>query len=302
MDIAELYIKEIAPRKFQKFVHNRWEGSLAWRMMGFEAWRDGKASLGEAVLNLLPGRFRGNVNNLQNYFEDELMKIVSRLKDESELYKQKFYLRDPGSVKSWIDLFIFVDQIIISDQYHAKKFIKPDSVVIDAGANMGVFSVLAANLAPSGKVYSFEPTPETFELLKKNCEPYENIILKNMALGEATGQKNILYYKGSDGGNTIEDSGRTVPFGGKKANVLITTIDSLDLNRVDFIKMDIEGYEQRALRGAKETIRRYSPVISVSAYHHANDVVEIPKLIHSIDPAYKYNLYSGSEKDFVFWK
>ena len=72
--------------------------------------------------------------------------------------------------------------------------------------------------------------------------------------------------------------------------VSVRTIDevvtTLGLPRVDFIKMDIEGYEIPALKGACETLRRFAPKLAISAYHNPRDVVEIPKLIAQSNPDY----------------
>ena len=65
--------------------------------------------------------------------------------------------------------------------------------------------------------------------------------------------------------------------------VKLTTVDKivseLDLQRVDFIKMDIEGSEQRALKGAQETIRRFKPRMAIASYHLADDNDKIPEIV-----------------------
>jgi len=56
--------------------------------------------------------------------------------------------------------------------------------------------------------------------------------------------------------------------------------------------MDIEGSELEALKGAEETIKKYHPVLAISAYHKPEDIVELPAYIRSIDPEYKFYLRS----------
>jgi len=70
---------------------------------------------------------------------------------------------------------------------------------------------------------------------------------------------------------------------------------------VDFIKMDTEGYEGKILEGAKETIRRFSPVLSMSAYHHEDDKKTIPELIRSLNPKYKCRLTRNVEDNLLFY-
>ena len=77
-----------------------------------------------------------------------------------------------------------------------------------------------------------------------------------------------------------------------KIRVPLTTIDKivaeLKLAHVDFIKMDIEGAEKQAIKGAENTIRRFRPRMSLSSEHLDDDLTAIPALIHSIDPNYTH--------------
>jgi hypothetical protein len=63
----------------------------------------------------------------------------------------------------------------------------------------------------------------------------------------------------------------------------------------------VEGYELKVLGGCKETIKKYSPVIAVSAYHEPSDKVKMPQLILSFNPNYKYKLNKIGEEDFIFY-
>jgi len=68
--------------------------------------------------------------------------------------------------------------------------------------------------------------------------------------------------------------------------------DVLTTNPVNFIKMDIEGYEKEALRGARELINNNKPCLAISLYHHPEDLWEIPLLIENICPdTYTYNIF-----------
>ena len=73
--------------------------------------------------------------------------------------------------------------------------------------------------------------------------------------------------------------------------ISLTTIDKLvedlDLDRVDFIKTDIEGAEQRALAGAQDTLRTYKPRLAIAAYHLEDDQIKIPELVAATRPDYE---------------
>ena len=67
-------------------------------------------------------------------------------------------------------------------------------------------------------------------------------------------------------------------------------VQSLKLDRVDFLKMDIEGAEGGALLGAQDTIRRFRPKLAISAYHRVGDLYVLPRLIRKLLPDYRLHL------------
>lgn len=182
----------------------------------------------------------------------------------------------------------FERSIVIYNQYHV-ELIKEGAIVVDAGANIGVFSIFAAQKHPDAVIYAFEPTPSTFQKLQENTAKYPNIKCFNCALGDQNGMANIIDLGDlNNGRNYIGDGG--IP-------VEMKTIDSLNIP-MDFLKMDTEGYEANILRGAVETIRKYKPVISMSAYHKPEDKVELPILVNSITP-YNCELRNDCEENFI---
>lgn len=75
------------------------------------------------------------------------------------------------------------------------------------------------------------------------------------------------------------------------------TIDSMN-TRVDFVKIDAEGYEANILKGAAETIRKYKPVVVMSADHKPNDKTELPAIMNSVTP-YNCELRHDCEENFI---
>ncbi len=71
------------------------------------------------------------------------------------------------------------------------------------------------------------------------------------------------------------------------------------LERVDFIKMDTEGYEANILEGARDTIKRFRPIIVMSAYHHEGDENALAKIISSIDAGYAHRLAKAEEEVLI---
>jgi len=148
-----------------------------------------------------------------------------------------------------------------------KKLLKKGDVVIDLGANIGYFTLLAARLVGErGRVYAFEPEPVNFKFLKKNIElnNYSQVEAYQMAVAEKSG-KTRLYICSYDSGhhtinqfNGIKDYSRGREVEKKWIEVETTSLDKFlegREKRVDLIKMDIEGAEPMALSGMDKTLK-----------------------------------------------
>lgn len=157
------------------------------------------------------------------------------------------------------------------------KYIKPDSIVIDGGANAGYFSLGLAKYA--ARVHSFEPQRHLFYSLCGNIvlNNQFNIVAHHAALSDKEGKiiapvldPKIPQAYGSY--SLISPSPQ-----GERIEVPTVTIDSLDLP-VSVIKLDIEGMEPEALRGAKRTIQQHRPVIFAETFICGVDAImaELP--------------------------
>jgi FkbM family methyltransferase len=171
-----------------------------------------------------------------------------------------------------------------------EQAVRAGDVVLDGGANIGVFVKFALN-AGAKTVVAIEPGPENIECLRRN-------FAKEIAEGRV-----IVYPKGIwdkeemltlrvDPTNSAADSVvLQTSTQTKSVQVPLTTIDKmvaeLNLPKVDYIKFDIEGAEPNALRGGDQTIRKYKPRLSVSAYHAADHATVIPNLVQGFGAGYK---------------
>jgi len=158
--------------------------------------------------------------------------------------------------------------------------------VIDGGACFGDTGLaFAASVGPRGFVHSFDPIPKQRAFYRRNQERNpklaDRIRVHPFALDEVSG-KSLSFVDGGAGARA-QPSG-TIP-------VQTCAIDDFvvreGLPRVDFIKMDIEGAERAALKGAMTTIKKHKPKLAISIYHSLDDLTYIPRLIKSIDPSYK---------------
>lgn len=135
-------------------------------------------------------------------------------------------------------------------------FWRGDVNILDIGSNIGSYSVLAAS-ATKGKVYCIEADPKNFELLKQNKEnnSFDNLVPLNFAASDESGE--VSFCQAGPGGHV-----KTEGWGNDSVSVAAHPVDDLLAGaRIDFIKLDVEGYEIKALDGLKKTIGRDSPPI-----------------------------------------
>ena len=131
-----------------------------------------------------------------------------------------------------------------------RQILVAGGVAVDAGANIGIYSqFLARCVGPAGAVYSFEPAPENFERLRTASSRLSNVHVLQAAVGERSG-KSELYLS-----DTLNVDHRTYLTDNSARGVVQIEMVALDDyfkpgQRVDLIKMDIQGYELHALRGA----------------------------------------------------
>jgi FkbM family methyltransferase len=145
-------------------------------------------------------------------------------------------------------------------------------VAIDGGANDGLYSLFASRLvAPGGRVVAVEPSSREFSRLEANLRlnAAANVTALRLALGQAPGQARLAVAEaGHEGQNTIgEHVSNPKVETARHEDVEVDTIDrlvgQLGLERVDWVKLDVEGSEVAALRGGIETIQRYAPLVQV---------------------------------------
>jgi FkbM family methyltransferase len=168
--------------------------------------------------------------------------------------------------------------------------VRQGDVVLDCGANVGSFARLALKDG-AAKVIAIEPAPENLECLRR-AFPKEIADGRLVLYPKGVWHKEDMLLMNVDPGNSAADSFVLQQKDAKPSAVKLplTTIDKLvaelGLDRVDFIKMDIEGAETNALRGGRETIKRFKPRMSLSTYHLPTDPKDVPAIVASIRADY----------------
>lgn len=178
------------------------------------------------------------------------------------------------------------------EQYRLKDIVEPRSgdVVLDCGAYRGETALwFARRVGKDGRVVAFEPATRNAEGLRCNLATNRSVDMAPVtavecAVSSSTG---VLHFNVHAGGGSRVDAAAA-------GLVLAVTIDDVveeqHLGRVDFIKMDIEGGEVDALRGAEETLKKFTPRLAISVYHRPHDLPDIIKLILQACPDYRLYL------------
>lgn len=211
------------------------------------------------------------LNRLARIFKPRARKI--RVEDGRTLY-----LLSTGQ-RFWLDPSRYLDRCLIErgefeplSTRWVDLLVRPGDVVLDVGANIGYYSALLGHkVGQQGKVIAFEPT-----------EHYRKILQRNLAINGLEHCVTTMPYGLSD-----EDAELQIAIGECSATlhwaedsspqatetIILHTLDeisgALDLPRLDFVKVDIDGHELPFIRGAKKTIARYQPIILLEV-NHAN--------------------------------
>lgn len=160
-----------------------------------------------------------------------------------------------------------------------------EEVFVDLGAYIGDTTLDYINTYGTDsykKIYCYEITPHIFSLLKNNLINFSNIEFKRNAVSD---KKEVMYINDSDAdasANRVCESG--------EIEVEAVMLDEDISDKITMLKMDIEGYEQKAILGCKNHIKNDKPKLLISVYHNNEDLWKIPKMIEEICPGYKFYL------------
>lgn len=141
-------------------------------------------------------------------------------------------------------------------------------VALDVGANIGCTALALSQLCD--KVHAFEPVPSTYRYLAANVAAEPKVRTYNMGLGNRNKVSEITYDTQNRSGGFVSD--KTKASGGHTVEpIILRKFDSirrkLGIERVDFVKIDVEGFEGHVLRGMKRTLRKFRPVVTLELNH-----------------------------------
>jgi FkbM family methyltransferase len=259
---------------------------VAYRLLGYQKIKlpTNNAKYWEAL-----EKAKGLKNITETYDPHFLHFILYKFDLRDIGYNVKLYFRDSGIAIAFIN-----------EQYAYKigtEYIvsaSENDVVFDIGACWGDTALYFADkTGEKGKVYSFEFIPENIKLFEINrgLNPplIDQIELVKHPVSNISGQ--TIFFKDNGPGSRVEANA----FEGQTGTTTTLSIDDFvhqkGLSKVDFIKMDIEGAEPKALEGAIETIKKFKPKLAIAIYHSIDDLTNIPVWISSLNLGYK--IYIG---------
>ena len=246
----------------------------------------------ENVRLRLPLYYDKTFNRLDMY-EKQMLIDDEEIKLWMDIIKLKKYdLKSIGyDIKMWMTLEgLFIN--FMNEQYAYSNTVKVEKgdYVIDGGACYGDTALYFAARSEA-KVFSFEFLDENIDIFHKNMnlnpEYKDNVTLIKNPLSQKSGEK--LYVVPNGPGTSVSE----VKTDGAEEFETISIDDFVkqnDIEKVDFIKLDVECSEVSVLKGSVDTIRKFKPKLAICVYHKKDDLWTIPQLIKEILPEYKLYL------------
>ena len=159
-------------------------------------------------------------------------------------------------------------------------------VVVDVGANVGYFSLMASRRFSDPIILAIEPAPVTFRCLQRNLECLPAAIAANYAVSDAAGRLRMAIDNRNSAISTVSEKGNTMV----EAKPLDQIVDEHDIDHIDLLKIDTESFEGHVLRGARRTLARTDHVL-MEVTVNGNERYTVPSLLAMlISDAYSFQL------------
>ena len=226
-------------------------------------------------------------NFLLKYVFRYLLNKVLKLNIKKKNPKFVIFNQDYVSNDILIDGYYEIKELRILNKWLKKKI--KFGVALDVGAYIGNHSIFFSKYFK--KVFSFEPNPDSFELLKLNTKEKKNIKVFNYGLSNKKSTKNFYSYYSNYGGSSVIKNEK-IPY--KKFKALFNKFDRLNIReRIDLIKIDVEGDELNVLKGLEKTLGKFSPIVLFES--QKKDIVNGSSKVINFLKSKKYNKFYSIE-------
>lgn len=219
-----------------------------------------------------------NMANIKEIIADLLMLGV---------FREDIYILSEFDTENMKDIYFLPECM--------KNTTNEDGAFVDIGCYDGKDSLtyLRWSNTQEATIYAFEPDMKNYEVCRRNLGLYSNAKLLNVALSDVEEEF------------WVEGEGEMVHLGRRGNSTAKTQVldNILNKKKVGFIKMDVEGHEERVLKGARRIISSQHPLLAISVYHKRADIWRIPKLILSFDSNYCFYMrhYGATSGDTVLY-
>ena len=223
-----------------------------------------------------------------------VMKLIFRIRNWTCPIFKYFNLKDDECVAKFrngtkciirnkSDSAVFLENFFLDSYTQEKGFdIKKNDLIIDVGGHVGYFTIYAAKKAKNGKIITFEPSKESFNVLKNNLKinNIQNVIIENVGVGAKSGTAILNVDVTHDIGNSIFFSSKN----SEKEDIQITTIPEIvkkyKIESIDLLKLDCEGAEFEIILNLPSTILNTIKKISMEIHEIENfDIIDIEKFL-----------------------
>lgn len=238
---------------------------------------------------------------------DKVLENDSIRKLKSVTRKLKFYnLQKFGYALKLYGARALLDKIVVHNQYsHSKCHIEKDDYVMDGGACWGDTALIfAQKTGEKGKVFTFEFFEDNLNILKENFSLNKNTSKKVVLIEKPLYNKSnmVLYlnHACADITTLTEKNNNLQQY---ETIAIDDFVSENKIEKIDFIKLDVEGNEIAALKGAERILKKYKPKLAIAAYHKYDDYYEIPKFINELSLGYKFYFasYTPAGTDTVIY-
>ena len=184
-----------------------------------------------------------------------------------------------------------------------KRLLKPTDIFVDIGAHIGYYSDIAAGIITSGEIHAFEPNPENFKLLDINMlsnKPEPKISLYQLAMGNKF-KSGGLYVNDKNTGD--HRAYKTKGESRRKVEVEFAYLDGFDyFNKINFLKIDTQGFEVEVLKGAKRIINESPDLQMIVEYSpvHLKLAGTTPGTLIGILVDYGFNIYVHTKRGWLY--
>lgn len=208
--------------------------------------------------------------------------VYGRLADQQskDTYEAVLRYRMNRDINVLAPVTVPIEQQYFPQNLGGKMFLGTQEIFVDAGAYTGdtVEGFLSAVHGAYRYIYAFEPEHQNYQTLLEHVGPLNDVTCFKCGVGDSTQELHI----------SSAGSGSTVIADTNGECIQVDTLDRLIHGApVTYIKMDIEGMECPALRGAKGLIQKYHPKLAICCYHSDEDMVMVPTQILKLDPSYR---------------